>query len=82
MRCFLKSLAKTLPHAPIILGRRFKSPVPSMGTISLLQREKGDHEVVDEVFSEKLSKELCLSPHAFLKESLAKNFAECAHNVG
>ena len=60
---FEKSLAKTLPNVTIKLGGYFKSHVPSMGTISLLQWEKGDHEVVDEVFSEKLGKNFTSRPH-------------------
>ena len=63
MRYFPKSLAKTLQNVPIILGRCFISVIPSMGTISLLQWEKGDHEVVDEVFSEKLDKNFTSRPH-------------------
>ena len=45
------------------MSNHFNSPVPSIGTISLLQWEKGDHEVVDEVFSEKLGKNFASRPH-------------------
>jgi hypothetical protein len=36
-----------------LFGERTSVNLPSAGFISLLQREKGDHEVVDEVFAVK-----------------------------